>query len=59
MLVELQREVLKEGGLSGPQRGKLCTALALADKALVDGADEFLQLLQVASVAGRVLSVGA
>ena len=30
---------------------RICTALAEADKCLVDGSDEFLQLLNVASVA--------
>lgn len=35
------------GRVSDAQRGAACVALAVADKALVDGADEFLQLLNV------------
>jgi len=34
--------------LSDVQRAKICELLAAADKDLVDGADEFLQLLHVA-----------
>lgn len=34
--------------LSDTQRAKMCELLAAADKDLVDGADEFLQLLNVA-----------
>lgn len=34
--------------LSDTQRAKICELLAEADKDLVDGADEFLQLLNVA-----------
>ena len=36
-------------------KGKILGALAEADKNLVDGSDEFLQLLSAASVAQRVL----
>jgi replication factor C subunit 2/4 len=35
------------GRVSDAQRGVACAALAVADKALMDGADEFLQLLNV------------
>lgn len=37
-------------------KGRVLVALAEADKALVDGADEFLQLLSAGSFAQRVLT---
>lgn len=60
MLLEMQKAVLEEGsGLPAQAQGQLCAALALADKALVDGSDEFLQLLRVGSVACASLSATA
>lgn len=41
--------------LSDTQRAKVCELLAAADKDLVDGADEFLQLLNVAGGAQAAL----
>ena len=51
LLLELQAGILRDSGLKDKQRARICTALAEADKCLVDGSDEFLQLLNVASVA--------
>lgn len=56
LLLELQAGLLKESSLKDTQRAAVCTALAEADKCLVDGADEFLQLLHVASVAQQAIS---
>ncbi|KAK9814340.1 hypothetical protein WJX72_004141 [[Myrmecia] bisecta] len=56
VLVEVQAAVLREAGLRDSQRSQICQALAEADKDLVDGADEFLQLLSVASVTQRVFA---
>ena len=55
LLLELQAGLLKDEGLADAQRGRICTAIAEADKALVDGSDEFLQLLNVASTAQRTI----
>ena len=49
LLLEIQAHVMVDASFKDAQRGKMLTALAIADKALVDGADEFLQLLAVAS----------
>ncbi|CAL5218787.1 g509 [Coccomyxa viridis] len=51
LLLELQAGILRDTSLKDKQRACICTALAEADKCLVDGSDEFLQLLHVASVA--------
>ena len=55
LLLELQTGLLKDDALADGQRGRICTAIAQADKCLVDGCDEFLQLLEVASVAQRAI----
>ena len=55
LLLEFQAGLLKDVTLKDPQRAKICTVLAQADKCLVDGADEFLQLLHVASVAQQAI----
>jgi len=49
VLLGLQAAVLGEPGLSGRARGAACVALAAADRALVDGGDEGVQLLAAAS----------
>ena len=51
LLLELQAGILQDTSLQDKQRARICTALAEADKCLVDGSDEFLQLLHVASIA--------
>ncbi len=51
LLLELQAGILRDTSLKDKQRARICTALAEADKCLVDGSDEFLQLLHVASMA--------
>lgn len=43
--------------LSDKQRAVICELLAEADKDLVDGADEFLQLLNVAGSTQQLLTV--
>jgi replication factor C subunit 2/4 len=55
LLLEFQAGLLKDQSLKDPQRARICTVLAEADKCLVDGADEFLQLLHVASVAQQAI----
>ena len=49
VLLEVQAAVLTDKQLRDEQRAAAAAALALADKALADGADEFLQLLNMAS----------
>jgi replication factor C subunit 2/4 len=49
VLLEVQSAVLSDDTLRDEQRAKACSAVALADKALCDGADEFLQLLNLGS----------
>ena len=49
VLLGLQAAVLREPGVSGRAKGAACAALARADRALVDGGDESVQLLAAAS----------
>lgn len=42
-----QQQRGRQQAISGTQRAVICEALAVADKCLVDGADEFVQLLNV------------
>lgn len=59
LLLELQGALLRDDGLKDLQRAKVCQVLAEADKDLIDGSDEFLQLVHVASYTQRVLCGGA
>jgi len=45
----MQASVMTDAAFKDAQRAQMLNALAIADKALVDGADEFLQLLAAAS----------
>jgi len=56
MLLEIQEAILVDPSISDKRRGFVCTQLADADKCLVDGADESLQLLNVASVVQQILN---
>ena len=55
MLLELQKATITATDLKDHQRADICGALAVADKALCDGADEQLQLLSVMSACQRVM----
>lgn len=56
MLLALQAAVLADPELREAGKGKLLEKLAEADKNLVDGSDEFLQLLDVTAHAQLVLT---
>ncbi|XP_021667313.1 replication factor C subunit 2 isoform X2 [Hevea brasiliensis] len=55
MLVQLFELVVEADDVSDEQKARICKSLAAADKCLVDGADEYLQLLDVASNTMRAL----
>ena len=55
ILLQLQAAVLADSALGDAAKGAILGRLAEADKKLVDGADEFLQLLDVASHAQLVV----
>ncbi|CAG9464196.1 unnamed protein product [Pedinophyceae sp. YPF-701] len=55
LLLQVQAAVLEAPGLSDVQRGGVLALLAGADKALVDGADETLQLLHVCTAAQQIM----
>ena len=57
LLLELQAALMTKPGLRDVQRAKMLDALSVADKSLVDGADEFLQLLSVSSQLQQALAV--
>lgn len=59
MLLVLQSAVVEDGQLAEQAKAQLLERLAQADKALVDGADEFLQLLSVASLTQRLVATAA
>jgi len=49
LLKQLQPAVVEDGEISDTHKSKICINLAEADKKLVDGADEYLQLIAVLS----------
>lgn len=55
LLLKLQSVVLEDPGISDSARGRILLKLAEVDKNLVDGADEFLQLLSMAAATQQVL----
>ncbi|KAG7941198.1 hypothetical protein I3843_16G027100 [Carya illinoinensis] len=55
MLYQLLEMVVEADDVSDEQKARICKKLAEADKCLVDGADEYLQLLDVASNTMRAL----
>ncbi|KAH7524538.1 hypothetical protein FEM48_Zijuj06G0130100 [Ziziphus jujuba var. spinosa] len=55
MLSQLFEMIVEADDASDEQKARICKKLAEADKCLVDGADEYLQLLDVASNTMRAL----
>ncbi|OWM90120.1 hypothetical protein CDL15_Pgr006441 [Punica granatum] len=55
MLTQLFDMVVEADDISDEQKARICKSLAEADKCLIDGADEYLQLLDVASDTMRAL----
>lgn len=55
VLLQLQSAVLADSGVADVSKAGALEALAAADKCLVDGADESLQLLHVSSQVQRKL----
>ncbi|KAL2497185.1 Replication factor C subunit 4 [Abeliophyllum distichum] len=55
MLSQLYDVVVEADDMSDEQKARICKKFAEADKCLIDGADEYLQLLDVASNTMRAL----
>ncbi|CAA3009898.1 replication factor C subunit 2 [Olea europaea subsp. europaea] len=55
MLSQLYDVVVEADNISDEQKARICKKFAEADKCLIDGADEYLQLLDVASNTMRAL----
>ena len=55
VLEQLQALALADEGMPEAHCGAICVRLATAEKRLLDGADEFLQLLDACSYAQRTL----
>uniref|UniRef100_A0A6N2LWF1 Replication factor C C-terminal domain-containing protein n=1 Tax=Salix viminalis TaxID=40686 RepID=A0A6N2LWF1_SALVM len=55
MLAQLFEMVVAVDDISDEQKARICKSLSTADKCLVDGADEYLQLLDVVSNTMRAL----
>ncbi|KAI9399322.1 hypothetical protein POPTR_002G080100v4 [Populus trichocarpa] len=55
ILAQLFEVVVEADDLSNERKACMCKSLATADKCLIDGADEYLQLLDVASNTMRAL----
>jgi replication factor C subunit 2/4 len=51
LLVALSRKTLEEGALNDLSKAKLAICIAEAEKNLIDGADEYLQLMTVCGLA--------
>lgn len=56
VMLDLQRLVLERSDVADDRKAAICRALAIADKDLVDGSDEMLQMLSVASNTQRILA---
>lgn len=56
IMLDLQRLVLERSDVADDRKAAVCRALAIADKDLVDGSDEMLQMLSVASNTQRILA---
>ncbi len=59
LLIQLQACLLADASISDLRKAGASEVLAGADKCLVDGADEMLQLLNVASQVQKVLHAAA
>ncbi|KAK4490127.1 hypothetical protein RD792_000784 [Penstemon davidsonii] len=55
MLSQLYDIIVEADDITDEQKAKICKKFAEADKCLVDGADEYLQLLDVASTTMRAI----
>ena len=51
IITQFAERVVDDEGVSDAVKGKICARIAEADKALVDGADESLQLMAIVSTA--------
>jgi len=49
LLLQIQEAVLHDDCITDVQKGEICELMAVADKHLVDGSDEGLQLLRLSS----------
>ncbi|KMZ57846.1 Replication factor C subunit [Zostera marina] len=56
MFSQLFELIVGSDDISDEQKAKICKRMAEADKCLIDGANEYLQLMDVASFTMRVLS---
>ncbi|GBG65194.1 hypothetical protein CBR_g49986 [Chara braunii] len=55
ILAQMQDRAVVAQDMTDEQKARICLRIAEADKCLIDGADEFLQLLDVASCTMRAL----
>ena len=51
IMTQFAETVVEDEGVADAVKGKICERIAEADKALVDGADESLQLMAIVSTA--------
>ena len=56
MLNQLHEDLVVMEGLSDATKGKVCMAISRADKCLVDGGAESLQLLDVTAECMRLIN---
>ncbi|KAF5177285.1 replication factor C subunit [Thalictrum thalictroides] len=55
MFLQLMEVIVEANDITDDQKARICSKLGEADKCLIDGADEYLQLLDVASNTMRAL----
>merc|ERR1712147_502321 len=56
VLTHLFDQVLSEPSINEEQRAKIISNIGFADKALLDGADEYLQIINVAATIQRIVN---
>ncbi|KAF5193504.1 Replication factor c subunit, partial [Thalictrum thalictroides] len=55
MFLQLMEVIVEANDITDKQKARICSKLGEADKCLIDGADEYMQLLDVASNTMRAL----
>ena len=58
LVLQLLNNVVENGALTDRQKSEICAELGKAEHALLEGADEYLQMMSIATVMMKVVSQG-
>jgi len=58
LVLQLLNNVVENGALTDRQKSEICAELGKAEHALLEGADEYLQMMSIATVIMKVVSQG-